>query len=633
MNRKTETTSPQNQIGEKPVIGTVVKLWPYIWPHDRPSLKRLVFVAVLLLIAAKLMTATVPFFFKYVTDSLAGNALDLPFLPLFLLTPLMLILGFVAARILSIAFNQLRDALFARVSQHAVRQLALRAFSHMHQLSLRFHLQRRTGGLSRVIERGTKGIESVVRYTVLSTLPVIFEFVLYAGIFFYNFGAAYVLVIAITVISYSVFTVKTSNWRTIIRREMNRSDTEANTRAVDSLLNYETVKYFTNEKIELARFDHAIAQYEKSGIKTSTSLGWLNFGQAAIFSLGMMTSMNFGQAAIFSLGMMASMILSANAVVRGEQTIGDFVLIHLFLIQLSQPLAFIGGVYREIRQSLTDIEVLFGLLETPAEITDSPNARDLTVPSGAIRFDNVHFHYADDRPILRGISFDVPAGKTVAIVGQSGAGKSTISRLLCRFYDVTAGSISIDGQDIRSVKATSLRAAIGVVPQDTVLFNDTIGYNIHYGHLDAGKEAVWNAAVGAKIDGFIQSLPSGLETEVGERGLKLSGGEKQRVAIARAILKAPPILILDEATSSLDTKTEQDINQALDLVLKDRTAVIIAHRLSTIVTADEIIVLDKGQIAERGTHQNLLAQNGLYQKMWNRQQAFQEVEQKLKSLT
>ncbi|MDA8855722.1 ABC transporter ATP-binding protein/permease [Alphaproteobacteria bacterium] len=604
-------------MGEKSVIGTVVKLWPYIWPHDRPSLKRLVFVAVLLLIAAKLVTATVPFFFKYVTDSLAGNALDLPFLPLFLLTPLMLILGFVAARILSIAFNQLRDALFARVSQHAVRQLALQAFSHMHQLSLRFHLQRRTGGLSRVIERGTKGIESVVRYTVLSTLPVIFEFALYAGIFFYNFGAAYVLVIAITVISYSVFTVKTSNWRTIIRREMNRSDTEANTRAVDSLLNYETVKYFTNEKIELARFDHAIAQYEQSGIKTSTSLGWLNFGQAAIFSLGMM----------------ASMLLSANAVVRGEQTIGDFVLIHLFLIQLSQPLAFIGGVYREIRQSLTDIEVLFGLLETPAEIIDSPNARDLTVPSGVIRFDNVHFHYADDRPILRGISFDVPAGKTVAIVGQSGAGKSTISRLLCRFYDVTAGSISIDGQDIRSVKATSLRAAIGVVPQDTVLFNDTIGYNIHYGHLDAGKKAVWNAAVGAKIDGFIQSLPSGLETEVGERGLKLSGGEKQRVAIARAILKAPPILILDEATSSLDTKTEQDINQALDLVLKDRTAVIIAHRLSTIVTADEIIVLDKGQIAERGTHQNLLAQNGLYQKMWNRQQAFQEVEQKLKSLT
>jgi ATP-binding cassette subfamily B protein len=617
MNRKPETTSPQSQMGEKSVIGTVVKLWPYIWPHDRPSLKRLVFVAVLLLIAAKLVTATVPFFFKYVTDSLAGNALDLPFLPLFLLTPLMLILGFVAARILSIAFNQLRDALFARVSQHAVRQLALQAFSHMHQLSLRFHLQRRTGGLSRVIERGTKGIESVVRYTVLSTLPVIFEFALYAGIFFYNFGAAYVLVIAITVISYSVFTVKTSNWRTIIRREMNRSDTEANTRAVDSLLNYETVKYFTNEKIELARFDHAIAQYEQSGIKTSTSLGWLNFGQAAIFSLGMM----------------ASMLLSANAVVRGEQTIGDFVLIHLFLIQLSQPLAFIGGVYREIRQSLTDIEVLFGLLETPAEIIDSPNARDLTVPSGVIRFDNVHFHYADDRPILRGISFDVPAGKTVAIVGQSGAGKSTISRLLCRFYDVTAGSISIDGQDIRSVKATSLRAAIGVVPQDTVLFNDTIGYNIHYGYLDAGKEAVWNAAEGAKIDGFIQSLPNGLETEVGERGLKLSGGEKQRVAIARAILKAPPILILDEATSSLDTKTEQDINQALDLVLKDRTAVIIAHRLSTIVTADEIIVLDKGQIAERGTHQNLLAQNGLYQKMWNRQQAFQEVEQKLKSLT
>jgi ATP-binding cassette subfamily B protein len=617
MNSNRHTTSPQSQVAEKSVIGTVLKLWPYIWPHDRPRLKHLVFVAVLLLIAAKLVTATVPFFFKYVTDSLAGNELDLPFLPLFLLTPLMLILGFVAARILGIVFNQLRDALFARVSQHAVRQLALRAFSHVHQLSLRFHLQRRTGGLSRVIERGTKGIDSVVRYTVLSTLPVIFEFALYAGIFFYNFGAAYVLVIAITVVSYSVFTVKTSNWRTVIRREMNRSDTEANTRAVDSLLNYETVKYFTNEKTELARFDHAIAQYEKAGIKTSTSLGWLNFGQAAIFSLGMT----------------ASMLLSANAVIRGEQTIGDFVLIHLFLIQLSQPLNFIGAVYREIRQSLTDIEVLFDLLETPAEIVDLPNARDLTVQSGAIYFDNVHFHYADDRPILRGISFDVPAGKTVAIVGQSGAGKSTISRLLCRFYDVTDGSISIDGQDVRSVKATSLRAVIGVVPQDTVLFNDTIGYNIHYGDLGAGKEAVRNAAVGAKIDDFIQSLPRGLETEVGERGLKLSGGEKQRVAIARAILKAPPILILDEATSSLDTKTEQDINQALDLVLKDRTAVIIAHRLSTIVTADEIIVLDKGQIAERGTHHSLLAQNGVYQKMWNRQQAYQEVEQKLKSLT
>ena len=617
MTSNPKTEPPQPQGAEKSVFGTIVKLWPYIWPHDRPSLKRLVFVALLLLIIAKLVTATVPFFFKYVTDSLAGNELDLPYLPLFLLTPFMLILGFVAARIMSIAFNQLRDALFARVSQHAVRQLALRAFSHMHQLSLRFHLQRRTGGLSRVIERGTKGIESVVRYTVLSTLPVIFEFALYAGIFFYNFGAAYVLVIAITVVSYSVFTVKTSNWRTVIRREMNRSDTEANTRAVDSLLNYETVKYFTNEKTELARFDQAIAQYEKAGIRTSTSLGWLNFGQAAIFSLGMM----------------ASMLLSANAVVRGEQTIGDFVLIHLFLIQLSQPLAFIGGVYREIRQSLTDIEVLFGLLETPAEIIDAADAVNLTVPAGAIRFANVQFHYSPARPILRGISFDVPAGKTVAIVGQSGAGKSTISRLLCRFYDVTAGSIHIDGQDIRSVKAESLRAAIGVVPQDTVLFNDTIGYNIHYGRLDASQDEIWDAAVSAKIDSFISSLPHGLETEVGERGLKLSGGEKQRVAIARTVLKAPPILILDEATSSLDTKTEQDINQALDLVSKGRTAVIIAHRLSTIVNADEIIVLDKGQIAERGTHVNLLAQNGLYQKMWSRQQAVQEVEQKLKSLT
>jgi ABC-type transport system involved in Fe-S cluster assembly fused permease/ATPase subunit len=487
----------------------------------------------------------------------------------------------------------------------------------MHQLSLRFHLQRRTGGLSRVIERGTKGIESVVRYTVLSTLPVVFEFALYAGIFFYNFGIAYVVVIAVTVISYSVFTVKTSDWRTVIRREMNRADTEANTRAVDSLLNYETVKYFTNEKTELMRFDQAIAQYEKAGVRTSTSLGWLNFGQAAIFSLGMM----------------ASMLLSANAVMRGEQTIGDFVLIHLFLIQLSQPLAFIGGVYREIRQSLTDIELLFGLLETPAEITDAPDATMLSVQSGAIRFDDVHFHYTADRPILSGISFDVPAGKTLAIVGQSGAGKSTISRLLCRFYDVTAGAISIDGQDIRSVTATSLRGAIGVVPQDTVLFNASIGYNIHYGRLSASADEVWKAAVSAKIDTFINSLPGGLATEVGERGLKLSGGEKQRVAIARTVLKGPPILVLDEATSSLDTKTEQDINQALYRVSRGRTAVIIAHRLSTIVNADEIIVLDQGRIAERGTHRNLMAKKGLYQKMWSRQQAVQQVEEKLQSLS
>jgi ABC-type transport system involved in Fe-S cluster assembly fused permease/ATPase subunit len=617
MNNTIKSEQLQTQMADKPVFGTVIKLWPYIWPHDRPSLKRLVFIAVLLLVAAKLATATVPFFFKYVTDSLAGNTLDLPNLPLFLLTPLMLILGFVAARIVSIAFNQLRDALFARVSQHAVRQLALQAFQHMHQLSLRFHLQRRTGGLSRVIERGTKGIESVVRYTVLSTLPVIFEFALYAFIFFYNFGIAYVVVIAITVVSYSVFTVKTSDWRTVIRREMNRADTEANTRAVDSLLNYETVKYFTNEKTELMRFDQAIAQYEKAGVRTSTSLGWLNFGQAAIFSLGMM----------------ASMLLSANAVMRGEQTIGDFVLIHLFLIQLSQPLAFIGGVYREIRQSLTDIELLFGLLETPAEITDAPDATMLSVQSGTIRFDDVHFHYTADRPILRGISFDVPAGKTLAIVGQSGAGKSTISRLLCRFYDVTAGAISIDCQDIRSVTATSLRGAIGVVPQDTVLFNASIGYNIHYGRLDASADDVWKAATSAKIDIFIKSLPGGLATEVGERGLKLSGGEKQRVAIARAVLKGPPILILDEATSSLDTKTEQDINQALNRVSRGRTAVIIAHRLSTIVNADEIIVLDQGQIAERGTHRNLMAKKGLYHKMWGRQQAVQQAEEKLQSLS
>ena len=607
------TPSPAEETGKKRLtrLDLLRELYHYTAPKGDNQIRLRMGLAVLALFLAKGANVITPLAYGAAVDLVNGA-------DGFSMTTLWWVLGgYALARLSQQIFAEAKEYLYARVAFRAVRGAALAAFRHLHNLSLKFHLERQTGGMSRAIERGAKAVEYLLTAAVIEVFPLFVEVVFVSGLLWVLFGFEFAIITFVTVVLYAFFTMRVTEWRMRFRRQMNAADETAATRAVDSLLNYETVKYFTNEKIELARFDHAIAQYEKSGIKTSTSLGWLNFGQAAIFSLGMM----------------ASMLLSANAVVRGEQTIGDFVLIHLFLIQLSQPLAFIGGVYREIRQSLTDIEVLFGLLETPAEITDTPNARDLTVPSGAIRFDNVHFHYADDRPILRGISFDVPAGKTVAIVGQSGAGKSTISRLLCRFYDVTAGSISIDGQDIRSVKATSLRAAIGVVPQDTVLFNDTIGYNIHYGHLDAGKEAVWNAAVGAKIDGFIQSLPSGLETEVGERGLKLSGGEKQRVAIARTILKAPPILILDEATSSLDTKTEQDINQALDLVLKDRTAVIIAHRLSTIVTADEIIVLDKGQIAERGTHQNLLAQNGLYQKMWNRQQAFQEVEQKLKSLT
>ena len=598
---------------QQSVIRTLAYLWPYIWPKDRRDLQRRVFVAALFLVFAKVITAATPFFFKHATDALAGITTGLP---LFTLPPLMLIFAFIVGRILISGFNQLRDALFARVGQHAVRKLALETFNHMHQLSLRFHLERRTGGLSRLIERGTKGIESIVRFTVLSTMPVIIEFTLYLGIFAYYFGLAYVVVIAITVSTYSIFTIKTSDWRTKIRRDMNQADTTANSKAVDALLNFETVKYFGNESSEALRFDQSMARYEAAATKTWTSLGWLNFGQALIFSFGML----------------ACMILSAKAVQNGSQTIGDFVMLHVFLMQLAQPLGFIGAVYREIRQALTDIESMFQLLAIPPEVSDKDDAPNLVVRGGHIKFDNVWFHYHANRSILKGISFDVPAGQTVAIVGPTGAGKSTISRLLLRFYDVTSGSVSIDGQDIRDITQDSLRAALGVVPQDTVLFNDTIGYNIHYGDLTASPAAVEHAAKYAQIDKFIADLPDGYDTEVGERGLKLSGGEKQRVAIARTILKAPPILILDEATSSLDSRTEQGIKSALDKIAKDRTTVVIAHRLSTVTDADEIIVLDGGEIKERGTHAHLLTQNGLYADMWTRQLEKSDAELKLQAL-
>ena len=597
-------------------LGTLVNLWPYMWPHGRGDLKRRVVWATVFLVLAKLVLLGVPYFFKWATDALNGNLDMAGLLPAFLLGAVVLVVAYNLTRIFQVGLNQLRDALFASVGQHAVRQLAYRTFVHMHTLSLRFHLERKTGGLSRIIERGTKGIETIVRFTILNSVPTFIEFLLTAVIFWFSYGFSYVAITALTVWAYVWFTVRASDWRIAIRRSMNDSDTDANTKAIDSLLNFETVKYFGNEEMEARRFDASMARYEKSATQVWTSLGWLNFGQGVIFGLGMTVIM----------------VMSAMAVQRGEQTIGDFVFVNALLLQLSVPLNFIGFVYREIRQGLTDIEQMFDLLEVEAEVVDRPDAQPLQIRQGSIAFRDVHFSYDPERPILKGISFEVPAGKTVAIVGPSGAGKSTISRLLYRFYDVQKGAITIDGQDIREVTQKSLRDAIGMVPQDTVLFNDTIAYNIRYGRPSATEEEVHAAAEVAQIGSFIESLPHGYETMVGERGLKLSGGEKQRVAIARTILKAPPILILDEATSALDTTTEHEIQAALDVVSKNRTTLVIAHRLSTVINADEIIVLRDGGIAERGTHAGLLAQDGLYASMWNRQREATQAEEHLRKV-
>jgi ATP-binding cassette, subfamily B, heavy metal transporter len=599
------------------LVRTLLHLWPYIWPSDRGDLKFRVLASFVLLIAAKLATIATPFTFKWATDALTGQgsapvAADNWLFWVFA-APVVLTLAYGAMRILMAALTQVRDGVFAKVAMHAVRRIAYRTFVHMHELSLRFHLERKTGGLTRVLERGRNGIETIVRMVILQLIPTIIELAMIMAVLLWQFDWRYALTILITVTLYMGYTYRATEWRIGIRRKMNESDTDANVKAIDSLLNYETVKYFSAEEREASRYDKSMARYEDASVKAYTSLAVLNAGQALIFTCGLA----------------ATMVMCAIGIKDGTNTVGDFVLINAMMIQLYQPLNFMGMVYREIKQAITDIETMFSILSREPEIRDPPAAPSLKVEQGAIRFENVRFAYDPERPILKGISFEVPAGRTVAVVGPSGAGKSTISRLLFRFYDLSGGRITIDGQDISRVTQRSLRESIGMVPQDTVLFNDTIRYNIRYGRWAASDAEVEEAARLAQIDTFIRMSPKGYETEVGERGLKLSGGEKQRVAIARTILKAPPILLLDEATSALDSHTEKEIQDALERVSKNRTTLVIAHRLSTIVGADEIIVLDQGEIVERGTHPALLAREGLYASMWNRQREAEAAREKL----
>jgi ATP-binding cassette subfamily B protein len=599
------------------LFGTLVHLWPYIWPGDRADLKMRVVWSMVLLLVAKLATLSVPFTFKWAIDALTGHdtaPVQSSNWALWLIaSPLIMTMSYGAVRVIMAILTQWRDGIFAKVAMHAVRKLAYLTFVHMHELSLRFHLERKTGGLTRVLERGRLGIEVIVRMVILQLVPTIVEVSLLMGVLLWQFDWRYVLVTLITVVIYMYYTYIATEWRIEIRRRMNDSDTEANTKAIDSLLNYETVKYFSAEQREAERYDRSMERYERASVKTYTSLAVLNTGQAIIFTIGLT----------------ATMLMCAVDIRRGSNTVGDFVMINAMMIQLYQPLNFMGMVYREIKQAVIDIEKMFGVISRNPEVKDIPGAKPLIVSAGHVRFEDVRFAYDPERPILKGLSFEVPAGKTVAIVGPSGAGKSTVSRLLFRLYDVSGGRILIDGQDIRNVTQSTLRASIGMVPQDTVLFNDTIRYNIRYGRWDASDEEVEEAARMAQIDAFIRISPKGYETEVGERGLKLSGGEKQRVAIARTVLKAPPILLLDEATSALDSHTEQEIQDALEKVSRNRTSLVIAHRLSTIVGADEIIVLDQGKIAERGTHSQLLAAGGLYASMWNRQREAQEARERL----
>jgi ATP-binding cassette, subfamily B, heavy metal transporter len=590
-------------------IQTVLSLLPYLWPAGNPVARLRVAVAMLFLVLAKAGAVVIPVIYARMVDALAPKGGNGGMLVL----PIALVVAYGLARIASAGFGELRDALFASVGQRAVRQLALRTFRHLHALSLRFHLDRQTGGLARVIDRGTVGMQSVLRLAVFNVVPTLIELALVTAIIWRLFDWRFAGVTLLAVLLYVGFTAALASRRVRLRRTMNDNDNDASSKALDSLLNFETVKYFGNEAHEAARYDASLARYERAAVRVQVSLNMLNLGQAMIIAIGLTLIM----------------LMAANGVRDGSMTVGKFVLINTYLMQLYQPLNFLGMVYMTIRQGLVDMEQMFRLLTVPPDVTDRPGATALAAhlsegPAGEVRFENVSFGYGPDRIILRGVDFTVPAGRKLAIVGPTGAGKSTISKLLFRFYDVTGGCIRIDGQDIRDVTQQSLRAAIGVVPQDTVLFNDTIRYNIAYGRPDASQPEIEEAARHAQVHDFVMRLPERYDTRVGERGLKLSGGEKQRVAIARTILKDPRILILDEATSALDTRTEQDIQAALRGLARHRTTLVIAHRLSTVVDADEIIVLADGRVAERGTHAALLALGGLYESMWALQAAEQE---------
>ncbi|MBL4906326.1 MAG: ABC transporter ATP-binding protein/permease [Sneathiella sp.] len=591
-------------------FSTAVTLLGYIWNKDRIDLKIRIVIAVILLLAAEVSTVFAPYILKFLVDDLTGEGMGDNIL---IVVPLSLIIAYGAMRIFQQGFGELRDAVFAKVGQNAIRQVALQTFQHLHRLSLRFHMDRQTGGLSRVIERGTKGIDFLLRFMLFNIIPTFLKILFICGIMWVEYGIAMSMVTAVTLIGYIYFTLAVTEWRLKYRRTMNEKDSEANTKAIDSLLNYETVKYFGNEGHESSRFDEAIAGYETAAVRSQTTLAYLNIGQGFIISIGMVLVL----------------YIAASGVADGSMTVGDFVAAHAFLMLLIQPLNFLGFVYREIKQSLVDMEKMFELLAVNREIDDRPDAQALISGAGEIEFKNVNFGYEESRQILHDVSFTVKAGQKVAIVGPSGAGKSTISRILFRFYDVNDGTVMIDGQDITTVTQTSLRAAIGIVPQDTVLFNDTIRYNVGYGRPDASEEDIFEAARLASIDQLIEKLPEGFDTMVGERGLKLSGGEKQRVAIAHTILKAPRILLFDEATSALDSRTEKEIQESLKEVSKNRTTLVIAHRLSTVVDADEILVLDGGRIAERGSHLQLLEKQGHYAEMWARQQEAASYEERL----